>query len=94
LLLILHKNLRKKSDKVDHTNDTPAKQESKVKESTKSNNLANLFSNDDEDILFPSEKGTSKKEPEKIIATQTPKNDAIFSLAPTPTKKKRSSCSI
>jgi len=78
---------KKKSDKVDHTNDTPAKQESKVKESTKSNNLANLFSNDDEDILFPSEKGTSKKEPEKIIATQTPKNDAIFSLAPTPTKK-------
>jgi len=61
LLLILHKNLRKnlkKLRKKDNIEDTSVKQETKARD-IKSNNLANLFGNDNEDILFPSEKSTT-----------------------------------
>jgi len=97
LLLILHKNLRKnlkKTEKKDNIEDTSVKQETKARD-IKSNNLANLFGNDNEDILFPSEKSTTsnKNESEKILAT-TPKTDALFSLAPTQTTKKSDPLSL
>jgi len=83
------KKKSEKTEKKDNIEDTSVKQETKARD-IKSNNLANLFGNDNEDILFPSEKSTTsnKNESEKILAT-TPKTDALFSLAPTQTTKKK-----
>jgi len=73
--------------------EQPKQEQPKAKDS-KPNNLANIFSTDDEDSLFPSEKSTTKKESEKTLAAP-PKTDTLFSLTPAPsTKKKRSSIFI
>jgi len=91
----LSQEFKKKSEKAEGKADIKVEQDASLKQEpktkdTKANNLANLFSNDEEDTLFPSEKVSTKIEPQKNITTPTPKTDSIFSLAPTTTTTKKS----